>query len=133
VAELGSLAEDLIPVAKPLKKRLLKLARFAETQNDEGGGCLAGILTLFVFMALSNGMFALMEYLVVRCSYGSAAWAAGLRIINNKGDLSNGDVLTGWAFVAPYLGTFFLSAPIALSAYLSFRYVGYRLRGRKWN
>jgi hypothetical protein len=120
-------------MASAFRNRLLKLARFTETQSDERGGWLAAILTLFVFMAISNGMFALMEYVVVRCSYGSAAWAAGLRILDNKGNLSNGDVLTGWAFVAPYLGTFFLSAPIALFAYLSFRYMGYRLRGRKWN
>ena len=84
-------------MASAFRNRLLKLARFTETQSDERGGWLAAILTLFVFMAISNGMFALMEYVVVRCSYGSAAWAAGLRILDNKGNLSNGDVLTGWA------------------------------------
>ena len=105
---------------------------FASAEEKVRGGWLAGILALFVAFALSKGLFVLLEYLVICHVYGHAAWASGLRIVGSHGGLSNGDYLAGWSYAIPYFGTFVVTAPLALGSFLLFRYLGFRLRGRRW-
>jgi hypothetical protein len=50
-----------------------------------------------------------MQYLVINYAYGDAAWVSGLRVTDWKhGVLSDGDLLSGWSYVAFYLGSFVL-------------------------
>lgn len=114
----------------------MKQSRFESFVLAEGkvrGGWLAGILTLFVAFAVSKWSFVLLEYLVICHLYGHAAWAGGLRIVGGHGGLSNGDQLVGWSYVIPYFGSFVVTAPVALGSFLLFRYIGFRLRGRRWS
>jgi uncharacterized membrane protein YccF (DUF307 family) len=73
----------------------------------------------------------LLEYLVICHLYGHAAWAGGLRIVNKHGGLSNGDYLAGWSYLIPYMGTFIVTAPLAIGSFLLFRYIGFRRQGRR--
>ena len=111
-------------------KWLMKFASFSEAQNKEGG-LLAGIGALLVALAASKWSFALLEYLVISHTFGDEAWANGLRVIDEHGSLSNGDSLTGWSSITLFFGTFVLTAPLTLGAFILFRYVGFRIRGRR--
>jgi len=110
-----------------------KFESFVLAQGKAGGGWLAGILALFVAFAVSKWSFILLEYLVICHLYGHAAWAGGLRIVNKHGGLSNGGYLVGWPYVIPFMGTFIVTAPLAIGSFLLFRYMGFRLRGRRWS
>jgi hypothetical protein len=109
-----------------------KFESFVLARKKEGGGWLAGILALFVAFAVSKWSFILLEYLVICRLYGHAAWSGGLRIVDNHGGLSNGDYLAGWSYIILYMGTFVVTAPLALGSFWLFRYIGFRLRGRRW-
>jgi hypothetical protein len=111
-------------------KSLIKFSSFVQAADKIEGAWLAGILFVLVAMAVSKWTFTLLEYLVIYHLYGQAAWVDGLRIINKHGGLSNGDYLTGWSYLMPYLGSFILTAPIAIGSFYLFRYIGFRFRGR---
>jgi hypothetical protein len=111
-------------------KKLLKFSSFVQTQEKERGGWLAGILALLVAFAVSKWTFALLQYFVICDIYGHEAWVHGLRVAH-KSVLSNGDVLSGWPWLILNLGTFVVTAPLCIGSFLLFRYIGFRLQGRR--
>jgi hypothetical protein len=114
----------------------LKNPTFAETQAKEGDGWLAAILALFVAFAVSNWTSKLLEYLVICHIYGRDAWLHGLRVVPagaRHGVFSNGDALSGWPTLILNFGTFIAVAVFGLGSFLLFRYIGFRLRGRRFN
>lgn len=113
-------------------KWLLKLSSFSEDQG-KGGGLFAGIGSLLIALAVSKWAFALLECLVICNAYGHEAWASGLRVIDKWGGLSDGDYLTGWSSITLFMGTFVLTAPLTIGSFLLFRYIGFRIRGRRWS
>jgi hypothetical protein len=117
-------------------KRLLKFSSFTQTQAKEGGGWLAGILALLVAMAVSKWSFMLLEYFVICHIYGRDAWLHGLRVVPagaRHGVFSNGDALSGWPALILNFGTFIAVAVFGLGSFLLFRYIGFRLQGKRLN
>ena len=110
--------------------KLSKLKSYSATLA-ESSGCFTAVGSILVFVAASQWMYRLMEYVVINHLYGHAAWAEGLRVIDNKGNLSSGDFLVGWPLIALYLGSFVLTVPFFLGSSVLFSYVGLRLRGRR--
>jgi hypothetical protein len=111
-------------------KKLLKFSSFVQTQEEERGGWLAGILALLVAFAVSKWTFILLEYFVICDVYGHEAWVHGLRVAH-KSVLSNGDVLSGWPWLILNFGTFVVTAPFFIGSFLLFRYIGFRLQRRR--
>lgn len=111
----------------------MKLSRIGPNIEtiSKSAGCFTILGVLIVTISTSHLMFKLAEYLVINCTYGHAAWAQGLRVTDNKGHLSNGDSLSGWASEAVYGGGFLLTVPFFLGSYLLFGYIGLRLSGRR--
>jgi hypothetical protein len=117
-------------------KKILKNPTFAEVQAKERGGWLAAMLALFVAFAVSKWTFVLLEYFVVCHIYGRDAWLHGLRVVPagaRHGVFSNGDALSGWPALILNFGTFIAIAVFGLGSFLLFRYIGFRLRGRRFN
>ena len=110
--------------------KLSKLESYSETLS-ESAGCFTGIGVLVVTLAASNWISKLLEYLVINQVYGHAAWVDGLRVIDNRGGLSNGDFLSGWPQVVLYFGTFVLIVPFFFGSYFLFSYIGLRRKGRR--
>lgn len=108
-----------------------KLEAYSKTLS-ESAGLLTGIGVLLVTFASSELVFKLMQYLVINYAYGHAAWVNGLRVTDWKhGVLSDGDFLSGWPYVAFYLGSFVLVLPFFFGSLFLFSYIGLRLRGRR--
>src|SRR5690242_19686998 len=79
---------------------------------------------LFVAFASSELIFKLMQFLVINYAYGHAAWVKGLRVMDWKhGVLSDGDLLSGWPYVAFYLGSFILWVPFVFGSLFLFSYI----------
>jgi hypothetical protein len=117
-------------------RRLAKVSSFTQAQEKEGGGWLAGILALLVAMAVSKWSFMLLEYLVICYVYGRDAWLHGLRVVPagaRHGVFSNGDTLSGWPSLILNFGTFIAAAIFGLGSFLLFRYIGFRLQGKRLN
>ena len=111
--------------------RLARLSSFAQAQE---GGWIAATVTVLVALAVSKWTFVLLEYLLIRHTYGPDAWAQGLRVIPfgaKRGGFSNGDELSGWPELMLVFGTFAVTAVLCAASYLSLRYVGWRLKGRR--
>jgi hypothetical protein len=104
---------------------------FAKADETNSGGWIVGILALLVTFAVSKWAFALLEYLVICYLYGHTAWADGLRVTDKRGDLSNGDYLTGWSYITLYLGTCAFSVILGAGSFLLFGYIRFRLQGRR--
>jgi len=99
---------------------------------SESAGPFTVIGVVFVAFASSELIFKLMQFLVINCAYGHAAWVSGLRVTDWKhGVLSDGDLLSGWPYVAFYLGGFVLWGLFSLGSLFLFSYIGLRLRGRR--
>jgi hypothetical protein len=117
------------------RKKLLNNPTFAEQQAQHRGGWLAAILALFVAFTVSNLISKLLEYFVICHVYGHEAWLHGLRLAHTAARapvLTNGDVLVGWPSLILNFGTFAVTAVFGLGSFLLFRYIGFRLRGRRW-
>jgi hypothetical protein len=110
-----------------------KFSSFADASAKDRGGCLAAIPAVLVFLAVSKWAFTLLEYLLISHAYGYDAWAGGARVIDKRGGLSDGGSLSGAATIALYMVTFILSGTLMIGTFLLFRYIGYRLRGRRWS
>jgi len=117
-------------------RRLAKVSSFTQAQAKEGGGWLAGILALLVAMAVSKWSFVLLEYLVICHVYGHDAWLHGLRVVPagaRHGVFSNGDALSGWPDLILNFGTFIAAAVFGLGSFVLFKYIGFRLQGKRLN
>ncbi len=82
-----------------------------------------------VFFWSSPKVFYLVQYLCINAVYGSAAWQSGLRVIDNKGTLSNGGHLSGLHNLIVYNGTFLILVSIFFGTALVVGYVNMRLKG----
>lgn len=111
-------------------KKILKFETWSRMLEEERGGGFAAILAILVALAVSKWTFTLLEYLVVCHIYGHDAWVHGLRVAH-KSVLSNGDILSGWASLILNFGTFIATALCALGSYWFFRFVGFRMQGRR--
>jgi hypothetical protein len=109
--------------------KLSKLKSYAETLG-ESVRFFSGIGAIFVAVVVSSRSFSFLQYLVIRHFYGHEAWANGLHFTSKWGDLSNGDVLSGWPCFTVFMGSFFLTVPCFLGSLYLFSYIGLRLRGR---
>jgi|ERR1035437_8720373 hypothetical protein len=109
--------------------KLSKLGSYAQTLG-ESARWFTGIGALLVALAVSKWTFKLLEYLVITHVYGHGAWVHGLRV-GHKGNLSNGDVLSGWPSLILYMGTFVLTVPFFIGSVWLFSYIGLRLSGRR--
>ncbi|HZV36997.1 MAG TPA: hypothetical protein VFB72_20640 [Verrucomicrobiae bacterium] len=118
---------------------LKKLISFSEAQAEVKEGRIwriSGILTALVAFATFKWVFVLFEYIVICHTYGHDAWAHGLRVISHgtkNGIFSNGDSLDGWPEIILIFGTFVVTALICFNSFLLFRYVGFKLEGRRTN
>jgi hypothetical protein len=74
-------------------------------------GCLPLLGIPIITIMASFKMFYLAEFLYINSAYGRAAWDAGLRVIDNKGHLSNGDSLDGWGHFFVYFGSYLMTVP----------------------
>jgi hypothetical protein len=110
--------------------KLSKLKSYAETLG-ESVGFLSGIGAILVAVVVSTRSFGFFQYLVICHFYGHEAWANGLHFVSKWGDLSNGDVLSGWPCFAVYMGSVFVTFPSFLVSLWLFSYIGLRLRGRR--
>ena len=57
-------------------------------------GCLPVIGVVIGTIVTSLLMFQLAAYLYIKKAYGRAAWEGGLRVVDNKGNLSDGTELS---------------------------------------
>jgi hypothetical protein len=73
--------------------------------------------------------FNLVEEWSIRSTYGNAAWVGGLRVIDNKGHLSNGRELSGVQYQVVYFGSYLLSVPFFFGAVCGLSYLNMRLHG----
>jgi len=110
--------------------KLSKLKSYAETLG-ESVGFFSGIGAIFVAVVVSSLSFDFLQYLVICHNYGHEAWVNGLHFVSKWGDLSNGDVLSGWPCFTVFMGSFFLTAPCFVGSLWLFSYIGMRLRGRR--
>jgi hypothetical protein len=110
-----------------------RFSSFAEASAKNSGGCLAAIPALLVALAVSKWAYTFLEYLLISRAYGYDAWSIGVRVIDKRGGLSDGGSLSGMATIALYMVTFVLTGTLMIGTFLLFRYIGYRLRGRRWS
>ncbi len=71
---------------------------------------IAGVGAMWIHPSL----FDFLERKVIQNEYGMEAWESGLRVIDNKGNLSDGSALSGSNEFILYVGSFILTVPIFL-------------------
>ena len=93
-------------------------------------GCLGAIACALVFMTATNVVYRFLERVIISHDYGRSAWEQGLRVIDKRGNLSNGDSL-GWPYIVLMLGTFVLSASLAVGTAFLISYLTALLKKRR--
>jgi hypothetical protein len=94
-------------------------------------GCLPILGVVLVTVGASSAMHCVAQCLHINAAYGSAAWDGGLRVIDNKGHLSNGESLSGWGQFFVFGGSFLMTAPFFLGSAFGFAYLRMKLRGER--
>lgn len=89
------------------------------------------LLVAAITIWASFATFDLVEYAVINCVYGTSAWDGGLRVIDNKGHLSDGRELSGFHKRVLYTGSGFLTVPFFLGSAFGFTYLNMRLHGKR--
>jgi hypothetical protein len=87
--------------------------------------------TAVVTIASSLLLFRLTAFLYINAAYGHAAWENGLRVVDNKGHLSDGGELSRTGDVIVYSGSYLLSVPFFLGSAVGLPYLRMRLRGER--
>jgi len=93
------------------------------------GWPLLGVVVLTI--AASFWTFDLVEYALLNAVYGADAWDAGLRVVDNKGRLSDGGRLSRFHHVVLHLGSFLLAAPVFVGSAFGLAYLNLRLHGKR--
>lgn len=73
----------------------------------------------------------LVEYLLLNAVYGSEAWSNGLRVVDNKGNLSDGTQLASLHKFVLSFGSFLLCVPVFVGSAFGFAYLNMRLHGKR--
>jgi hypothetical protein len=94
-------------------------------------GCLPILGIVVVTLIASRLMDRLAQYLYVNVAYGHAAWHSGLRLVDNKGHLSNGAQLSGTGQFLVYAGGFLLTLAFFLGSAFGLPYLAMRRRGER--
>jgi hypothetical protein len=89
------------------------------------------LLVLVITIWASFATFDLVEYAVINGVYGASAWDSGLRVIDNKGHLSDGRELSGFHKRVLYTGSGLLTVPFFLGSAFGFTYLNMRLHGKR--
>ncbi len=98
---------------------------------ERHNGCLP-ILGMFVITIVASfAMFRVGQFVYINAAYGRAAWEGGLRVVDNKGHLTNGELLSGKGHLIVYGGSFLLTAGFFLGAGFGLTYLSMRLRGER--
>jgi hypothetical protein len=96
-------------------------------------GCLPVIAVVAITIISSHFTFRLAEYLYIKGTFGQAAWDGGLRVVDNKGHLSNGQELSGAGNFLVNFGSYLMSVPFFAGSAFGFVYLSMRLRGERFS
>jgi hypothetical protein len=91
-------------------------------------GCLPVLVAVVATIISSLLMFQLTQYLYISAAYGREAWQGGLRVVDKKGNLSDGRRLSRAGHVAVYGGGCLLMVPVFLGCGLGLPFLGMKLR-----
>ena len=95
---------------------------------DRHSGCLPVLVTVVVTIISSHFMFQLAQFWHISSAYGQAAWDDGLRVVDNKGYLSDGSELSARGRFVVYFGDYLLTVPVFFGLGLGLPYLSMRLR-----
>ena len=103
--------------------RFLRILRIFEYSS---GWPVAGVV-LIVFVS-SFYCWDAAEYVIINSVYGQQAWDQGLRIVDNKGQLSDGRRLSRRHFHMHSYGSFLLLIPIFFGSAWVLSYLNFRIK-----
>lgn len=88
-----------------------------------------GIVAITIWSTFK--IFHMVQYILINSVFGPEKWQAGLRVIDNKGNLSDGTVLSAMNQVILYFGSYFLTVPIFVVTAYGLSYLNMRLHGHQ--
>jgi hypothetical protein len=105
------------------------MTRTAAYEHYLMGWPVLGVVVITIWSSFVT--YDLIHYLLINWVYGPEQWTAGLRVVDNKGNLSDGTTLSSMNEVILYVGSYLVSVPFFLGSAWGLTYLNMRLHGKR--